>query len=318
VKGSEIFLGDLVRVVLALRLKITAIERAASFPGFAIPEPELVPHPISEPNRPPQPFMPPPPPPASSLDEQFAKTPTLLQPIRTDSVDASPPVWLDSVTPFPAETDADLSFKLPYEPLFAPRQARHILSAALATRLSEGEIDVERIVSARARREPVRVVPRRLVPSLRRGVQVLLDRREALMPFFADQNNLVGALEAVVGKDRLSVLQFLHRPTRVLSFGKEMEEHAYEPPALGTPILLVTDLGIGLTPLAQDMLSIDDWRDFAGRAARARCPVVALVPYSPERWPSALRGTINIVQWDRSTTAGEVHRSVGSGLQAPA
>jgi hypothetical protein len=97
-----------------------------------------------------------------------------------------------------------------------------------------------------------------------------------------------------------------------------MEERAYEPPASGTPVLLVTDLGIGVPPLAQDTLFIDDWRDFADRTARARCPIIALVPYSPERWPAALKGIINIIQWDRSTTAGDVHRDVGRGLQAPA
>jgi hypothetical protein len=318
VKGGEIFVGDLVRVVFALGLKAEAIDRAARLLGFAMPETGLMAPTSRTPAPPPAPDKPPAPPSTSSLNEQLAKRPTLLQPIRTDRVDASPPVWLDSITPFPAETDTDLAFDPPYEPLFAPRQTRHILSAALATRLLEGEIDEERIVSARARGEPIRVVPRRSIPSVRRGVQVLLDRRDALMPFFADQNHLINTLNAVIGRDRMSVLQFLHRPTRVLSLGEEMEERAYEPPASGTPILLVTDLGIGAPPLARDLLSIDDWREFVGRAARARCPVVALVPYSPARWPAALRSTINIVQWDRSTTAGEVHRSVGSGLKAPA
>jgi hypothetical protein len=318
VKSSEIFVGDLIRVVDALGLKASMIERAASLLGFALPVPDLA--------RPEQKLKPlpvsvklPAPPPTNRPDDQPAKTPILLEPVRRDTVDASPPAWLDSgvLRPAPAETDADLSFDPPYEPLFAPGQTRHILSAALATRLLEGEIDGERIVLARARREPIRIVPRRSVPSVRRGVQVLLDRRDALMPFFADQNHLVSTLSAVIGADRISVLQFLRRPTRVLS-PEGLREQDYELPPSGTPILLVTDLAIGVPPLSPHMLSVDEWGGFARRAAGARCPVVAFVPYPARRWPTNLRGAINIVQWDRSTTAGDTHRRVGRGLRVSA
>jgi len=316
VKGSEIFVGDLVRVVDALGLKTGTIERAASLLGFALSAPESArldqeSKPLRVADRPLAP------PSASRPKDQPAKTPILLEPVRRDDVDASPPAWLDSgvLRPAPAETDADLSFDPPYEPLFGPGQTRHILSAALSTRLLEGEIDEDRIVLARAHREPIRIVPRRSVPSVRRGVQVLLDRRDALMPFFADQNHLVSTLSAVIGEDRISVLQFLHRPSRVLAPDKELEEQDYKLPASGTPILLVTDLGIGVPPLSPDMLSVDEWRGFARRAARARCPVVAFVPYPLQRWPVDLRGAIKIVQWDRSTTAGDAHRGVGRGLR---
>jgi hypothetical protein len=43
----------------------------------------------------------------------------------------------------------------------------------------------------------------------------------------------------------------------------------------------------------------------------AGCPLVVLVPYPPQRWPSGLSRAITLVQWDRSLDA----RRARSGMR---
>jgi hypothetical protein len=317
VKGSQIFLGDLIEVVHRLGAcgDNIAIARVGAALGFAaapsIPRIE----PLSPPSTPPV-ITPTSEKPEPANLRKPTKTPTPLMPTRKEPIAGAPPAWLDQVISFPVESDADIDFTAPYEPLFATPQARSIVSAALAARLPAGEIDEERLVALCARREPITAVPHRPIASLRNGVQILLDRRDAMMPFFGDQNHLVDIIRTVVGRDRLSVVQFLHHPTQVLSPDRRRGV-SYRPPVAGTTILIITDLGIGVPPLAPDRVSENDWRRLADIAMRAGCPLVALVPYSPDRWPGALARAMIILQWDRPTTAGVVRRRVGPGLVKP-
>lgn len=331
-KGCEIFLGDLIRVIHALHLSENkaAILRVGDTLGFAVgyrdpEEPQTTPFPrkqsVSEERLPeiPAPTLPllaepESPAPPESRSERPNKTPAALSPIRQETVNPPEPAWLEQETPFPQEEHARLAFAPRLEPLFGALQTRGIVSAALATRMLEGEIDEELLVDKQAMRVPFTALPRRSIASFRRGVQVILDRREAMMPFFPDQNRLAESLLGTVGRDQVAILQFLHHPLSVLGCSRKLE--TYRPPAAGTPVLLVSDISIGGPPLANDIVPVSEWLRFADVVKRARCPLVLLVPYPPERWPRTLSRALIIVQWDRRTTAGAVRRRVGLGLAA--
>ena len=67
---------------------------------------------------------------------------------------------------------------------------------------------------------------------------------ESMQPFALDQQILRDALLRVVGRDRVEVALFDGCPLRSFGLGPRDEWHEYEPPTPGTPVVVVTDLGI--------------------------------------------------------------------------
>jgi hypothetical protein len=203
---------------------------------------------------------------------------------------------------------------IPLDPLFPARTSRAILSGVLATPSRSGPLHLAKVVESLSRGEVIREVPRFSIPTLARGVQLLIDRGEAMQPFAADQATLLATLVSVVGRDRTEVLYFDSSPAWGAGTGPKDEWPDYQPPAPGTPVVVLTDLGIARPPGAAGLAGVSDWRGFAKIVARAGCPMLALVPYPRERWP-ALSKLITIVQWDRSTTASVIRHAVPAGLR---
>lgn len=218
----------------------------------------------------------------------------------TRSEESAPAI---SVAPLEASGSESDAQKLPLEPLFLPRWTRAILSAGLATNSDVGPVDVDRVVEILARGESLKTVPLLSTPTLTRGVQLLIDRSEAMTPFIRDQVRLHKEIVATVGADRVTTLRFVGCPVRGAGGGAEPSWSAYEPPVSKAPVLLLTDLGIGRPRLNDDRAGIDEWLLFIERVKKAKCPLVAFVPYGQSRWPPELASRMSIIQWDRKTSA---------------
>jgi hypothetical protein len=229
--------------------------------------------------------------------------------IRAPEANAEPPGWLVDVTPPARPAGATLAGPPP-QPLFPRRQTRGLLTAALSTWNSDGPLDVARVVEMLARVEPIRELPLERISSVRRGVQVLVDTGMAMSPYRADIDGLVGAIGDVMAEDQFTQRYFAGCPTRgCVAFG-QVEMKRWAPPPRGTPVLVFGDLGIGRPPDIEERASVEEWLDFADQAATAGCRVVAMVPYGPRRWPRALTRAMQIVHWDRRTTAAIVRRGL--------
>lgn len=213
--------------------------------------------------------------------------------------------WIEEVEPLPPPPPEG-SFEPPaLEPLLMPQWTRGILSAALSTNASDGPLDVERVIDMLARCEGVDEFPTLPSPTMRRGLHLLVDKSQALMPFARDQAWLQEEIRNMAGADRVSVFRFAGCPTRGAGDGRKPWP-AYEPPPPGTPVVLLTDLGICQPMLTSDWADEAEWAAFAERVRRAGCPQLALVPYGPARWPKSLARVMTLIQWDRGTTAATV------------
>lgn len=198
----------------------------------------------------------------------------------------------------------------PLDPLLAPHRTSSILRAALSRRVHEGPVDMTALTDLVARGRPVRRLPRTPVPTLRFGVQVLVDRGRAMQPFRRDQDHLVGRIRSVVGAGLVDVGYFSEVPQRGTGPGARWTRTAYAPPAPGTRVLLLSDLGLGGPPDDHDRATPEDWREFVDLVTRAGCSAVAFVPYPPGRWPSWMTGLLPLFSWDRTTTTALVAAAV--------
>lgn len=222
--------------------------------------------------------------------------------------ESAPTKGIENVDPLAKE---EISSLPPIDPLLLPRWVRGILSAALAVPLPDGPPDVERVVEAVARGEAITELPRRPRPTLRLGVQLLVDRSARMAPFAKDQAWLEWALHRVVGEDRVELRRFIGTPLHAAASPAGGYAAAYRPPVPGTPVLALTDLGIGRPMFDPDWREPDDWLAFAELLRRAGCPLLAFVPYPQSRWPRSLAQELTVIQWDRVTSAATVRGLLG-------
>jgi hypothetical protein len=255
--------------------------------------------------------------------------PLVLESPRTQTV--APPQVSDA---HPRVIAQESLAPLPHEPLFFPRWTRAILSNALATTSPDGPIDVARVIEHVTRREPLRALPRLPEPTLRRGVQLLMDQGEAMNPYKRDQQELFKRMTQVVGRDKVQALTFRGFPLPQMDGAAQngwgtfpitldssvgdllfdangMRRGEYYPPPSGTVVALFTDLGIGQPVLSYENASPQLWNDFARQVHRAGCPLVVFVPYALSRIPLELTGLFRVVPWDRKTTANQIRRIIG-------
>ncbi len=225
-----------------------------------------------------------------------------------------PPVWLAPATERVAAPGPEHRRRPPPDPLLSTRWVPGIISSLVATARASSEIDTLRVVDQIARGNPVDRVPRRTQSTLARGAQILVDMGPAMVPFAHDQAALVRSARDVLGGGPAEVLRFDGCPLRGAGPGPRPTWGAYEPPATPRPILVLTDLGIGGPRLAPWRVSTDEWLEFERTVTQAGCPVVALVPYPPQRVPKVLRRRVYVVVWDRPTSVATVRRSLRGPL----
>ena len=226
------------------------------------------------------------------------------------------PAWYDDATELAPAAPAHLDARPPFRPLFRPGTTRALLSTSLATPSGEGDIDLGVIIDAIVRMRPISTLPRKRLSSLRLGIQLLVDRGQGMRPFAADRDLLLDDIRAVVGRDRMELLYFADTPLRQVDRGDRYgHRFAYEAPPAGTPVVVLSDLGLAGRGAGRFGASAEEWLKFARLVRGAECPLLALTPYGAHRWPRTLSALMHILPWDRSTNVSAVRRVIGHGLE---
>jgi hypothetical protein len=307
---SQVSLGDLARTLDRLAPENAATrEEIAKLLGFELREILQEKDVASRPAPPkPEPPIVRVPPPSQTPAEQDSTPPQRIEPV---SREQSRPLrlLLDGPSLDRPRTE---SAALPFAPLFQPAWERNLISTTVATRAPNGPVDLARLVDTAARGRPLQTIPRLSQPSLFRGAQVLVDLGEGMELFSRDQVHLLEEIRRIVGYEATAVVQFRNNPLRGAGV-TPWTWSSYRPPHPGTPVLALTDLGIGGPALDPDRSDEAEWLTFAERLTHASCPLVALIPYPERRWPRKLRRQITIVCWDRSTTVGAIFRKIRRG-----
>jgi hypothetical protein len=186
-----------------------------------------------------------------------------------------------------------------------------ILQTLIAVQTAEGPLDVPAIVEVLAcRRVPDRL-PREAWPTLRFGVEVLVDVGLPMRPFEGDQLQVIRQLRTIVGEQLTSVRYFADIPARGAGPGPRRTWRPYEPPDPGTRVLILSDFGLGGPVPHPRRSQPDEWRSLIGELRRRDCDAVGLLPVPAGRWPAWLLALIPLICWDRAATAGRVSSWLG-------
>ena len=204
--------------------------------------------------------------------------------------------------PLPPVADRHLYSRLRHEPLLQPRWSRELLFAAIASEVAGGSLDAAAAVDTVARGLALDPVPQLTRWSLIRGVQLLVDQGPGLEPFRGDAREVTSALRRVVGRSGVSEQRFESSLTYGVSDVWLGPRRPYTPPEPGTPVFVVSDLGMRPASPSHHV----EWLDLARRLSDRGSPCVALVPYGPRRWPAELARRIVLIQWDRVTSVSAV------------
>jgi hypothetical protein len=221
------------------------------------------------------------------------------------------PDWLQIDRPLQPELPQHLNVRLPHQPLFRTGWTRAILSTACATSSPHGPIDMARLVDALSQCRPVTELPREPMLSLGRGIELLVDRGDNLMPFARDIRDLQQQLQLVAGRDRTRIGYFDGCP--ILGCGpaaRSTWKKRYEPPPPETPIVAITDLGMARGSAARTSATHNTWLKFFQMVRSAGCPLIVFAPYPLSRWPKVLSKAVRAIPWDRPTTVSIARQAV--------
>lgn len=230
----------------------------------------------------------------------------LLQALPAQAMLDAPPPWMAPGAP--ALAKGPVLPRTPHDPLFNPASARALGAAVAAARVADGELDIPLLVERLASGEPPRSLPRRQVWTLRHGLQVLVDQGAGMQPWQPDVQQLLAQLARLLGAERLQVLGFDTEPLQGCWADGADQPGRWPLPPAGTPVLLLSDLGISRPPGTLQRGSARRWQPFARAAAQADASVRLLVPFAPSRWPVGLPPAWRVLCWHRPATVAAVRR----------
>jgi hypothetical protein len=327
---SDVWLGDLIQAWQALGADGERARQVAALMGFELPAARAetpargqartaAPPPRPRPAEPAEgtgrgPASTPVPRPASLRRDtpEPARQVTYRRHLRPSGVDvgvrtspgADQPDDAGTLPAEPARRPAGQAAPLPL-PLLSARVTPGIVATAVATDAGDGPPDVDALTERVAQRRFGEAIPRRVRASLFRGVQLLLDRSPAMAPFERDVTELARLVRLVVGHD-VEEVSFAGRPQDVLPG----DGPRYAPPRPGTPVLALSDVGIGRAPGQLRLDTRASWPRLASQLRHRGSELVVFVPYPRSRWP-ALGDGVRLIPWDTTTSPADVTRAVG-------
>jgi hypothetical protein len=122
-----------------------------------------------------------------------------------------------------------------------------------------------------------------------------------MRPFRHDHQWITRLARHILPPDQLRVLDF--RLAQGVSPDGGRTWHTDTCLTPGTPVLLVSDLGLLRLPVAvRNQASPAEWLAFVTRLLRAGHPVACLTPYPAEAYPAAVRRRLALVPLDRRTS----------------
>jgi len=193
--------------------------------------------------------------------------------------------------PFPAK-----------EPLLNPQWTRGIFSTRLSQAVASRTVDIDAIIRSEFQARPLDRLPWKRVFTMSSGVRCFIDISAPFDIFIEDRAQVLRALRAIAGFERVSVTFFETLPDGTEARAEPGTEGAAAPEA---PILLLTDFG-HYSVFGRHWALHEEWLAWVERErARGTTRIVALTPLEAAQWPAVLLSEMEIVLWDWQTGVGK-------------
>ncbi|MBS0174556.1 MAG: hypothetical protein JSR64_11015, partial [Nitrospira sp.] len=233
---------------------------------------------------------------------------------------------IGGLTPLAPDNDPDAAAPSPkrlieYENLVPMARLLPALRRHLGARRA-GSLDLELLIQRYAARDLPRHLPRRRLQRWHPELVVVLDFCPRLWPYRMDMHRLAERLLRLCGQSGLSMRIVNHGPLGPWSDWCAHQDRQLKslprnrpwrmPPA-GTPVLLVSDLGLLTGP---DSAPYQAWMRFIGTLRCAQARPVALVPLGAEQLHASLTNRLPVLRWSPDAPAHPV-RTHGDGTAQP-
>ncbi len=182
-------------------------------------------------------------------------------------------------------------------------------------------LDVPMLVKQIAGQQLPRHLPRRQIKTWHPQWVVVLDFAKRLWPYRQDMHQLAEHLLHACGQSGVSIRIINHGPLQHWTDWVEEQrtgcalpvKHAWRMPPSGTPVLLVSDLG-----LLEGSESADHqvWQGFIRQLGKARTQPLALLPLCTEQLDAGLPNQLTLLRWSPDA---RIHpeRAQGNGQAVP-
>ncbi|MCI5168109.1 MAG: hypothetical protein D3903_18985, partial [Candidatus Electrothrix sp. GM3_4] len=210
------------------------------------------------------------------------------------------PQRLLNTPPFTGSIAQDITKKEKARPIPVPQPLSPwqriwpFLRAVLGAQDQSRQLDLDRIVRSLARGEVLHRLPYLSRASWSMTAQVLVDLDPQIHFFWNDFYDLVERLQGMRGRVGLDLLCFEDGPLEsctAFDLERRNRQIPYRPPELGTPILILSDLGL-LNKREQS------WLILGRRLQRAGLRPVVLMPCPERYWHGELAELFQLVVWD--------------------
>ena len=219
-----------------------------------------------------------------------------------------PPVWLDKVPLVPVSATASDPFSEVLEPLFSPKYSRAIISRATSQDLPIGNIDIDQVVNFICQGKPITNLPVCRLPSLARGIQLLIDQNIGMEPFRRDISQLTREVMCIVSRYNVEVMRFNGSPLWGVQKGLLEPTQQYIPPSDGRAVLIISDLGRATEKTGFAVADVNAWTAFVKKLKRASTSARVIMPYSETFRLGSLPKSLRLIVWDRKTSVASIAR----------
>ncbi|MGZ5581435.1 MAG: formylglycine-generating enzyme family protein [Methylobacter sp.] len=182
-------------------------------------------------------------------------------------------------------------------------------------------LDVPLLVKQIAGQQLPRHLPRRQLKTWHSHWVVVLDFAKRLWPYRQDMHRLAEHLLHACGQSGVSIRIVNHGPLQhwtdwveeQRTVGALPAKHAWRMPPAGTPVLLVSDLGLLEGP---DSTSHQAWQGFIRQLGNAQTLPLALLPLGAEQLDGGLPNNLTLLRWSPDARIRPEH-ALGAGKAGP-
>jgi hypothetical protein len=296
---SEIYISDFIRIVQALEPDEDTLRDIIPMLGFELSDESSIS--AFDINNKGEKLSPPPLQHTNKLRPPNIRSENVAD-LSMEIIEEDSPIILKKL-PNPIQYQSEENEPLPkYFPLLSPIWTRGIVVEILSTEINEGLPDMRELIELISHCKPITQIPYQSSSTIRRGAQVLIDAGPGSAPYMRDQTFLLEQIENIVGSDGVDTWDFIGTPIKYAVSYSDPNCSNYRLPPSGTPIIMLTDLGIAAPQFNPEVTTHSEWIEFAHFVRAERCPLLAFVPFNPNRWPNALKNHIAMIQWDYKTS----------------